>query len=122
MALPGGMMGGPNDDGITVLRSIAQILSALNQGFRGLRGAAGTSGVVTLAAAATTVVPNVTIIATSLVFLTPSNADAGTLVGSVESPFVDPALYVAGVSFTISCASGAASGTEIFRYQIVNLA
>ena len=109
-----------NDDGVTMLRSIAQNIAALVQAFAGLIAVAGTTGQVTLAAAASTVVPNVTVQAGSVVILTAANAAAGTLVGSAESPYVAAADHVAGESFTIRTASGAASGTEIFTYQIVN--
>lgn len=111
-----------NDDGVTMLRAIAQNISQLVTAFAGLIGIAGTTGQVTLAAAASTVVPNVTVQAGSLVILTAANAAAGTLVGSAKSPYVAPADHVAGVSFTIRTASAAAAaGTEIFTYQIVNV-
>lgn len=110
-----------NDDGVTMLRAIAQNLSALVQAFGGLIGIAGTTGQFTMAAAASTVVPNVTVQAGSIVILQAENAAAGTLVGSNESPYIASADHVAGVSFTVRTASGAASGTEIFSYQIVNV-
>lgn len=122
---PGGAQGPQqssiNDDAITQLKAIVLGISNLVTAFAGLQDAAGTVGSVTLAAAATTVVPNVTIKAGSKVFLQAANASAGTLVGSVECPYVAPADYVVGVSFTISCASGAASGTEVFNYRVVNV-
>ena len=120
--LPG--MGGQsgNDDGITALRAIVLNLSALVDAFSGLQDASGTVGSFTFAAAASVVVPNVKIATGSLVFLMPQNAAAGTLVGSVESPYVAPADYVPGVSFTVRTAAGtAAAGTEVFAYRVVNV-
>lgn len=120
---PGGGAGplqaSSQDDGVTMLRAIAQNLSALVTAFRGLTAAAGTTGQFTMAAAASTVVPNVTVAANSIVLLIPANAAAGTLAGSVEAPYVDPVDIVPGVSFTVRTASGAASGTEIFSYAII---
>lgn len=113
--------GSPNDDGITVLRSIAQILSALTQSFRGLQDQAGTTGSFTFPAAASVVVPNVNVRAGSLIFLTPQNALAGTQVSAATSPYIAPVDYVAGVSFTVRTASaGAATVGAIFGYRIVN--
>jgi len=122
---PGFMGGGGsgNDDGISALRAIVQNLSGLITAFAGLQDASGTVGSFTFAAAASVVVPNVNIRAGSLVFLTPLNAAAGTLVGSNESPYIAPADYLAGVSFTVRTAAGtAAAGTEQFAYRIVNVA
>lgn len=120
MQYGGGQSG--NDDGITALRAIVQNISALVQAFAGLQDAAGTVGSFTFAAAASVVVPNVTVRAGSKIFLTPENAAAGTLVGSNESPYIDPADHVSGVSFTVRTAAGtAAAGTEVFSYRVVNV-
>jgi hypothetical protein len=54
---------------------------------------------------------------TSVIVLMPTNASAGTLVGSASSPFVTPA---AG-SFQVDTADGGnAAGTETFSYMILN--
>lgn len=114
---------GGSDDAITALRAIVLNLSALVQAFDGLQDASGTVGSFTFAAAASVVVPNVHIAAGSLVFLTPLNAAAGTLVGSNECPYIAPADYAPGVSFTVRTAAGtAAAGTEQFAYRVVNVA
>lgn len=110
-----------NDDGITALRAIVQNISALVQAFAGLQDAAGTVGSFTFAAAASVVVPNVKVRAGSKIFLTPENIAAGTLVGSAESPYIAPVDHVPGVSFTVRTASGAAAGTEVFSYRVVNV-
>jgi hypothetical protein len=123
---PGGGAGplqaSSQDDAVTMLRAIAQNLSALVTAFAGLTGAAGTTGQFTMAAAASTVVPSTAVAANSMVLLTAANAAAGTLAGSAEAPYVAPADIVPGVSFTVRTASGAASGTEIFGYAIITTA
>lgn len=109
-----------NDDGVTVLKAILQALGTLVKGFAGLQGVAGTSGSFTFGAAATALVPNVFVKANSFIVLSPGNAIAGTLVGSVESPVILKADYVVGVSFLVRLASGTATGGEVFNYQIFN--
>lgn len=77
------------------------------------------TGTVTLGAAATTVVSNIQVQAASIILLMPTNAAAGTLVGSAKSPYISA--RTVGTSFTIATASGAsAAGTETFAYIIVN--
>lgn len=69
-------------------------------------------------AAATTVVTNAGVQATTQVLLIPTNAAAATLVGSNESPYVSARSV--GVSFTLSTAAGtAAAGTETFFYILI---
>jgi hypothetical protein len=119
---PGPATGSINDDAITQLKAIVLNLANLVTAFAGLQDAAGTVGSFTFPAAASVVVPNVNIEAGSLVFLQAQNASAGTLVGSNESPYIAPADYVVGVSFTVRTAAGtAAAGTEVFSYRIVNV-
>jgi hypothetical protein len=108
-----------NDDLVTVDKNRNQILSLLITTLTNYLGVRGTGGAFTMGAAASTVVPNALVTASSLIFLQPTNAAAGTLVGSAECPYV--ASKSAGVSFTVTTASGAASGTEQFSYLIVNL-
>lgn len=75
-------------------------------------------GSFTLAAAATKVVSDVRVTATSKINLTAINAAAGTLMGSVKSLYVSA--LSAGVSFTVATANAAsAAGTETFDYNIV---
>lgn len=76
------------------------------------------TGTVTLAAAATTTVPNTATAANTLIQLIPTNAAAATLVGGTKSPYVSA--RSPGVSFTIATASGvAAAGTETFSYFFI---
>lgn len=95
-------------------QTLGAILNALLSRFPIANG-----GSFTMGAAASTVVADANVTASSLIFLQATNAAAGTLVGSVECPYI--ASKSAGVSFTVTCASGAASGTETFSYAIYNL-
>lgn len=80
----------------------------------------GATGTFTMAAAASTTVAETNVKANSIIIPFPTNAAAGTLVGSVESPYIAPGSYVVGTSFAVACASGAASGTETFMYLLIN--
>jgi hypothetical protein len=82
------------------------------------------TGVVTLSAAATKTVTNANICTTNTtggdcyVRLTPLNASAATLAGSNNCLYVSTMTTL--TSFVLATASGAAaSGTEIFAYEIV---
>lgn len=78
------------------------------------------AGTFTLAAAATTTVPQPATLSTSNIALTPLNAAAATLMGSNKSLYISA--RTAGASFTVATASGAAAaGTENFGYSLVNL-
>lgn len=77
-----------------------------------------TTGTLTLAAAATTVVSELAVTASSRVFLFPNNSSAGTLVGSSKSPYISA--RSAGVSFTVATADAtAAAGGEVFQYVLI---
>lgn len=77
------------------------------------------TGSFTLGAAATTVVNNGNVLTTSIIIPFPTNASAGTLMGSTKSLYISA--KSAGVSFTVATASAvAAAGTETFAYVIVN--
>lgn len=77
------------------------------------------TGTFTLAAAASTTVTQPSTAANSIILLMPTNAAAGTLMGSAKSLYVSA--RTAGASFTVATASGvAAAGTETFAYCIVN--
>ncbi len=77
------------------------------------------TGTFTMGAAATTVVTEPAVRSNSIITLTPTNASAATLFGSVKSPYVS--VKTVGVSFTVATASGgAAAGTETFSYQLQN--
>ena len=74
------------------------------------------TGLVTLSAAATTLVSHGGVRAHARVFLQPANAAAGTLVSGSKSPYVT----VSQPNFSIVTADGtAAAGTEQFWYSIV---
>ena len=76
-------------------------------------------GSFTLAAAATTTVTNSKVAANSIIVLMPTNAAAGTLMGSAKSLYISA--RSAGVSFTVATAAGTnAAGSETFDYQIIN--
>lgn len=78
------------------------------------------SGSFTLGAAAMTVVNDGHVLSSSIIVLSPTNAAAGTLMGSAKSLYISA--KSAGVSFTVATASAAAAaGTENFSYVIVNL-
>jgi hypothetical protein len=120
-----GLQQGANDDANSIGRAIVEAITelrtsmdTLNDSINTLFGNTQTTGSFTMGAAASTVVPQSAILTTSRVFLIPTNAAAATLVGSVESPYISA--KSAGVSFTVTCASGAASGTETFDYVVIN--
>ena len=74
------------------------------------------TGSFTLAASATTVVTQPAIKANSIVTLTPTNAAAGTLMGSAKSLY--HSANTAGASFTVATASAAAAaGTETVQLR-----
>lgn len=98
-----------------VVQNLATINSSISAAFPRITGS------FTLTAAATTVVNQSAIKANSLVILQPTNAAAGTLMGSAKAPYIAPSSYVAGTSFTVATASGAsAAGTETFNYTVIN--
>ncbi len=104
------------------LTDIANKLQAGNQLMGKLVGIFSTlfprsTGTFTMAAAASKVITDANVTTSSLVQLVPTNAAAGTLMGS------NKALYVtlAAGSFTVATASGAAAaGTETFSYSVSN--
>jgi len=74
-------------------------------------------GSFTMAAAATKVVTDTNVTATSIIILMPTNAAAGTLQQSTETLYISS--ISAGVSFTVATADGgSAAGTETFQYLI----
>jgi|SRR5262245_5149038 len=111
-----------DDDKITVLKAIANAIGALSD-IRIVGPSVGSFGTFTMAAAALTVVPNITIKSSpaSAVLLFPANAAAATLQGSAKSLYAAIADYVDGVSFTARTSNAtSAAGTEIFHYLVVN--
>ena len=76
------------------------------------------AGTFTMAAAATKVVTDTHVKATSTIVLVPTNAAAATLQGAATQLYTS--VKVAGTSFTVATASGgSAAGTEQFAYLIV---
>lgn len=77
-----------------------------------------TQGTFTCSAAATTTVSEAVVNSNSFIMLMPTNAAAGTLIGSAKSVYVTPG----SASFTVRTANGvAAAGTETFTYVVFNL-
>jgi hypothetical protein len=92
---------------------------AINGKITDLSTTNGPVGSFTCDAAATTTISNTAVTAASFIFLQPANASAGTLQGSVKSPFISA--RTAGTSFAVRTADNtAAVGTETFFYWIVN--
>ena len=101
------------NNGSALVTNISKLISTLT----GLLPFGGAFGSFTLAAAATTTVPNINVKANSVILLMPTNAAAGTLQGSAKSLYVSA--ISAGVSFTVATASAAAAaGTETFSFLI----
>src|ERR1017187_8249248 len=97
--------------------SISDVVAALNNANRNsslivlalqsLADFSRVSGTFTLAAAATTTVPQTKVAANSNITLTATNSTAATLMGSVKSLYVSA--ISPGVSFTVATASGASA-------------
>lgn len=112
MGLQGSPLGEVTKNQILMNQTLAAIVTALNGIFR------NTGTFTWNGAAATTVVANAGVQATTQVLLIPTNAAAATLIGSNESPYVSARSV--GVSFTLSTAAGtAAAGTETFTYVLI---
>jgi hypothetical protein len=113
-----------NTDLVTTLQGIIRQITAGNTQLATLTAAILSvfpriTGSFTLAAAATTVVAQTGVNATSKILLSPTNAAAATLMGSTKSLYISA--KTVGASFTVATASGvAAAGTETFDYVIVN--
>lgn len=79
----------------------------------------GATGTFTCSAASSTTVANTSVAANSMIFITPTNAAAGTLMAGATSLYLSA--RTAGTSFAFSTANaGAAAGTETFLYLIIN--
>ena len=77
------------------------------------------TGTFTVAAAASTVVPNTSVTSTSVIQWTPTNAAAAGLLSSASNLYLSA--RTPGVSFTVSTSDGAATGgTGTFSYILVN--
>lgn len=117
---PPGQGSSGGTDIVTSIQGLIRQFSASNQNMLSLIAAIEkvfplTLGSFTLAAAASTVVTQPAIKANSFVVWVPTNAAAGTLLGSAKNLYLSA--LTAGASFTVTTASGAnAAGTETFLY------
>ena len=103
-----------------IIRQITSGNAALTAAILAVFPTAVFTGSFTLGAAATTVVANGHVLSSSIIICFPTNAAAGTLMGSAKSLYISA--KSAGVSFTVATASaGAAAGTETLSYVILNL-
>lgn len=99
-----------------VVTQLQNIVAKLGQLVAAISGRI-TLGSFTMVAAATTVVPQPAVKANSIITLTPTNADAATVVGSAKSPYISA--ISPGVSFTIATGNGSAGvATATFNYSI----
>ena len=117
MAWPGMDNGGQGqlNDVSTKLQIGNQILAQMLDLFTNLFPR--TTGSFTMDAAASKAVTDSNVTSSSIILLMPTNAAAGTLMGSNESLYITPA----SGSFTVATAAGtAAAGTETFNYAVFN--
>ena len=97
------------------IRVVNQNITQLIQTFKGVFPRA--FGTFTLPAAATITVSTTVVTANCSISWTPTNAAAGTLLGSAKCLYLSS--ISPGVSFTLATASGGnAAGTETFQYRI----
>lgn len=121
---PPGQGSSGGTDIVTAIQGLIRQFSASNQNMLSLIAAIEKVfpqivGSFTLAAAATTVVTQPAIKANSVVLLMPTNAAAGTLMGSAKSLYVS--VLTAGASFTVATANATnAAGSETLSYVVVN--
>ncbi len=123
MALTPQRPGGGGDSGIggiasLLLKTLQDLVVAVNGWTQALLNVwPRVTGTFTLAAAATTTVAQPGIRATSVVVLSPTNATAGTLMGSAKALYVSS--ITPGTGFVVATASAAAAvGTETYSYAI----
>lgn len=113
-------LGDTGGDNVTALGLIVTAINSLTTAFTTFLGVGGTAGTFTMDADASTTVADANVTASSLIFITPTNASAATLVSGSSGPYVTN--RVAGVSFDVDTAdAGSAAGTETFNYLIINL-
>ena len=109
-----GQGSGGGTDIVTALQGIIRQLTAIVSSKGRI-----TQGTFTMAAAATTVVPQPAVKAISNIEIWPRNAAAAALMGSAKSAYVSA--ISPATSFTIATANGAAAvGSELFFYQVTN--
>lgn len=97
----------------TITAAAASIVTAIQSTFPRI------AGTFTLSAAATKVVTETHVTSTSVILLMPTNASAGTVMGSSKSLYISARSV--GASFTVATADGTnAAGTEGFTYALFN--
>ena len=102
-------------NGAMLNQQVGRLITALND----LLPFSGAYGSFTCDAAATTTVTEPSVQTNSRIILIPTNAAAGTLMGSNESLYISA--RTAATSFQVATAAGtAAAGTETFEYVIIN--
>ena len=100
-------------DVVTQLQGIVQQLTQLVKAIKGRV----ISGTFTMPAAATLTITQPAVQSLSTITLVPTNASAGTLMGSAKALYISA--KVAGTSFTVATANATnAAGTETFSYTI----
>ncbi len=103
------------EDVVVQLKGIISQLGAWVKAYNGR----WVTGTFTAAAAASTTITQPAVTSTSVIFLSATNASAGTLMGSNKSLYISA--RTPGASFAVTTASGvAAAGTETFSYLIFN--
>lgn len=119
----GGMGGGAGladlaTNGKLLNQNLSLLIQTLKAVFPQVNSIAG--GSFTCGAAVTTTVAETATAANSYIILIPTNAAAGTLMGSTKSLYISA--RTANTSFAVATASGvAAAGTETFIYLLINL-
>ena len=112
----GGLLAKMASNGAFGNQMLAQIAAAITSALP----FSGTIGTFTLGVAATATILDANVKANSFISCFPTNAAAGTLMGSAKSLYISN--RTAGVSFAVATASGvAAAGTETFTYIIANI-
>lgn len=113
----GGMQVGGANTNTTADQLRNQILSGILTALQG--GFPQIFGTFTLAAAATTTIPQTNTESLSFIFPFPTNAAAATLMGSAKSLYISARTQ--GASFTVATGNATnAAGTETFIYFVMN--
>jgi len=112
--------GGSADDMVSVWRAVVEVIGDLRRSLLAIFGTRSTTGLFTMTAAATLVVPSTAALAGSVVVLQAVDATAAALQAGADALYVDRAVTVAGVSFTVKTASGSPAAGGQFSYVLFN--
>lgn len=114
--------GGSADDMVSVWRAVVEVIGDLRRSLLAIFGTRSTTGLFTMTATTSLVVPQPAALAGSVVVLQPVNAAAATLQTTAKALYVDRTVTVAGVSFTVKTADGTAvaAATSEFSYVLFN--